>query len=518
MRRVNLLRAAYTVSLLTLVSRITGLMREVLIARYFGASAWTDAFNVAFRLPNLLRRLFAEGAFSQAFIPILAASRERDTPQANQRLLDDVSTALAWILVGVSALGVLGAPLLVWLTASGLHPMAFDAATWMTRLMFPYAGIISLVALSAGILNTWKHFTVPSLTPALLNLSVIGTAILLHRSMHPPVYALAVGVVIGGVLQLAVQLPALRRYAVMPRLHLNFRAAWRSPGVRRVVQQMLPASLSVSVAQVSLVINTQIASHLRPGSVSWLAYADRLMEFPTALLGVALGSVLLPSLSRAHASADTARYSSLLDWGLRLCLVLALPAALALGLFATPLVAILFNYGHFNAHDVAQTTLALRAYGVGLLGLVSVKILAPGFYARQDIRTPVRMAIIVLVFTQLLNVVFVPRLQHAGLALAISCGALLNAGLLLRGLWRRGSFRAQPGWPAFALRVGLAQLPLALILDWGARQLPWLRWPGAHADLVRLGSAFGLLAAAALAYFAALALLGLRPAHFRHHE
>ncbi len=518
MGRVNLLRAAWTVSLLTLVSRITGLMREVLIARYFGASAWTDAFNVAFRLPNLLRRLFAEGAFSQAFIPILAASRENDTREDNQRLLDDVSTALAWILAGVSLLGVLGAPLLVLLTASGLHPAAFDAATWMTRLMFPYAGIISLVALSAGILNTWKHFTVPALTPALLNLSVITAAILLHRSMHPPVYALAVGVMVGGVLQLAVQLPALRRYAAVPRLHLDFRAAWRSPGVRRVVKQMLPASLSVSVAQVSLVINTQIASHLRPGSVSWLAYADRLMEFPTALLGVALGSVLLPSLSRAHAAGDATRYSSLLDWGLRLCLVLALPAAIALGVFATPLVSILFNYGHFDAHDVVQTTLALRAYGVGLLGLIGVKILAPGFYARRDIRTPVKMAVIVLVCTQLLNLVLVPRLEHAGLALAISCGALLNSGLLLHGLWRRGSFHAQPGWAGFASRVLLAQLPLGLILGWGAARLPWLHWPGAHADLLRLASAFGLLGAAAAAYFIALALLGLRPGHFRHSE
>ncbi len=515
---MNLLRAAYTVSLLTLVSRITGLAREVLIARYFGASAWTDAFNVAFRLPNLLRRLFAEGAFSQAFIPILAASRARDSAQDNQRLIDDVATALAWILAGVSLLGVLGAPLLVLLTASGLHPKAFDAATWMTRLMFPYAGIISLVALSAGILNTWKHFTVPSLTPALLNLSVIATAILLHSTMHPPVYALAVGVVIGGLLQLAVQIPALRRHAVLPRLHLDFFAAWRSPGVRRVVQQMLPASLAVSVAQVSLVINTQIASHLQPGSVSWLAYADRLMEFPTALLGVALGSVLLPSLSRAHASADAMHYSSLLDWGLRLCLLLALPAAIALGLFATPLVAILFNYGHFNAADVEQTTRALRAYGVGVLGLIAVKILAPGFYARQDIRTPVKMAIIVLVCTQLLNLVFVPRLQHAGLALAISCGALLNACLLLHGLWRRGSFRPRAGWGAFAGRVLAAQLPLALILGWGALQLPWLDWQGSYPRLERLGAAFALLLAAALAYLGTLALLGLRPRQFLHHE
>jgi putative peptidoglycan lipid II flippase len=515
---VNLLKAAYTVSLLTLVSRITGLLREVLVARYFGASAWTDAFNVAFRLPNLLRRLFAEGAFSQAFIPILAQSREHDTPEANRKLVDDVAPALAWILAAVSVVGVLLAPILIFLTASGLHPAAFDAAVWMTRLMFPYAGLISLVALSAGILNTWKHFTIPSLTPALLNLSVIVAAIALHRVMHPPVYALAVGVMAGGILQLALQWPALRRYAVVPRIHMNALAAWHSPGVSRVVRQMLPASMAVSVAQVSLVINTQIASHLQPGSVSWLAYADRLMEFPTALLGVALGSVLLPSLSRAHAAGDPERYSKLLDWGLRLTLLLALPSAVALGVFAKPLIAILFNYGHFNGFDLDQTTTALRAYGLGLLGLVGVKILAPGFYAKRDVRTPVKLAIIVLVGTQAMNALFVPWLAHAGLALAISCGALLNAAMLLRGLRRRGSYRPEPGWAMFAAKVLLALLPLALILFWGAEHFPWAHWSGSAAHWKRLGAAFGLMAAASAAYFLALALLGMRPSQFRHRE
>ena len=515
---MNLLKAAYTVSLLTLVSRITGLLREVLVARFFGASAWTDAFIVAFRLPNLLRRLFAEGAFSQAFIPILAQSRAQDSPEANRKLIDDVATALAWILAAVSLLGVIVAPLLVLLTASGLHPQAFDAAVWLTRLMFPYAGLISLVALSAGILNTWKHFTISSLTPALLNLSVITAAILLHRVMHPPIYALAVGVMAGGVLQLALQWPALRRYAVLPRIHMNFLAAWRSPGVKRMVKLMLPASLAVSVAQVSLVINTQIASHLQPGSVSWLSYADRLMEFPTALLGVALGSVLLPSLSRAHAADDAERYSKLLDWGLRLTLMLALPSAVALSVFAKPLIALLFNYGHFNGFDVDQTTAALRAYGLGLLGFVGVKILAPGFYAKRDVRTPVKLGIIVLLGTQALNIVFVPWLAHAGLALAISCGALLNAALLLRGLCKRGSYAPEPGWSLFAFKVALAQLPLALILLWGASHFAWVDWNGSAAHLIRLATAFGLLTAAALSYFTALALLGLRPRQFLHHE
>ncbi|OIQ74713.1 putative peptidoglycan biosynthesis protein MurJ [mine drainage metagenome] len=512
---MNLLKAASTISLLTLSSRITGLLREIMVASYFGASAWTDAFNVAFRLPNLLRRMFAEGAFSQAFVPLLSQTRQTKTPEQTQELIDQVSTALFWILAGISALGVLLAPVLVWLTASGLHPAAFDAAVWMTRLMFPYAGLISLVALSAGILNTWKHFAIPAVTPALLNLAVIGAAIALHRLVHPPIYALAIGVMIGGVLQLAVQWPALRKYAVIPRFRLSFLKAWRSEGVHRVVKQMLPASLSVSVAQVSIVINTQIASHLHPGSVSWLAYADRLMEFPTALLGVALGSVLLPSLSRACATDDTAKYSTLLDWGLRLTLLLALPSAVALLLFAQPLVSMLFNYGRFDHADVLATTSALRAYGIGLIGLIGVKILAPGFYARQDLRTPVKMALIVLVATQLMNLLFVPWLGHAGLALAISLGALLNASLLFWGLRRRDMFQPQPGWARYAGKVLLAQLPLAALLAWGAMTLPWSR---VHGDLARLGMGLGLLGSGAILYFVSLRLLGFRLRQFMHSE
>lgn len=512
---MNLLKAASTISLLTLTSRITGLVREIMVATYFGASAWTDAFNVAFRLPNLLRRMFAEGAFSQAFVPLLSQTRQTKTPEQTQELIDQVSTALFWILAAISLLGVLLAPVLVWLTASGLHPEAFDAAVWMTRLMFPYAGLISLVALSAGILNTWKHFAVPAVTPALLNLAIIGAAVAFHKLVHPPIHALAIGVMIGGVAQLAVQWPALRKYAVVPRLRLSFLKAWRSEGVHRVVKQMLPASLSVSVAQVSIVINTQIASHLHAGSVSWLAYADRLMEFPTAILGVALGSVLLPSLSRASATQDVAKYSTLLDWGLRLTLVLALPSAIALLIFAQPLVSMLYNYGRFDHADVLATTSALRAYGIGLIALIGIKILAPGFYARQDLRTPVKIALVVLVCTQLLNLLFVPWLGHAGLALAISIGALLNASLLFRGLRKRGMFQPQPGWGLYAGKVALAQVPLAGVMLWGAVALPWDR---AHGDLLRLVMGLGLLAGSALLYFATLRLLGFRLRQFMHSE
>jgi len=301
---VSLFKAASTVSLLTLVSRITGLVRDLLMASVFGVSGLTDAFNVAFRIPNLLRRLFAEGAFSQAFVPVLARSRASAGDAATRTLIDAVATALAWVLVATSVLGVLAAPLLVWALASGLDAASFDAGVLMTRWMFPYIGCMSLVALSAGILNTWRHFAVPAATPVLLNLAMIAAAgwgaPWFGRIGIEPIYAMAAGVMGGGVLQLAVQGPALARLGLLPRMGVSLarlRAAWRDAGVRQVLGLMLPALLGVGVAQLSLLINTQIASHLAVGSVTWLFYADRLMEFPTALLGVALGVVLTPQLA-----------------------------------------------------------------------------------------------------------------------------------------------------------------------------------------------------------------------------
>jgi putative peptidoglycan lipid II flippase len=511
---MSLLRSASVVSALTLASRITGLVREQLIAAAFGASSATDAFQVAFRIPNLLRRLFAEGAFSQAFVPILAASRTTHGDEATQTLIDAVATVLLWALVGVCALGVVGAPVLVWGMASGLPAEAQASATVMTRLMFPYIGCMSLVALSAGILNSWKRFAVPAATPVLLNLSVIAAAWLLAPRFPqwgiPSVYALAVGVMLGGLLQLGVQLPALRRVGVMPRLGFTvgaFRRAWAHEGVHRILRQMAPALLGVSVAQLSLLVNTQIASHLRPGSVSWLTYADRLMEFPTALLGVAMGVVLLPQLSAAQAKGDTERYSALLDWGLRLVVLLALPCALALLVFPQPLVAILYHYGAFTAEDVRQTVIALMGYGAGLMGLVAIKVLAPGFYAKQDIRTPVRIAITVLVLTQGLNVVFVPWLGHAGLALSIGLAALVNATWLLIGLRQRGSYQPSPGWLGFGLRVVAGCAVMAAGLAWAAQAIDWIglrAQPG-----VRVAVLAGVLAAAAGVYFGVLRLAGL---------
>ena len=510
---MSLFKAASTVSLLTLVSRITGLLRDLLMASVFGVNGLTDAFNVAFRIPNLLRRLFAEGAFSQAFVPVLARSRASVGDAATRTLIDAVATALAGVLLLISVPGIIAAPLLVWALASGLEPASLDAGVLMTRWMFPYIACMSLVALSAGVLNTWRHFAVPAATPVLLNLAMIVAAWLgapwFGRLGIEPIYALAAGVMAGGVLQLAVQVPALARLGLLPRIGLSLarmRAAWRDAGVRQVLGLMLPALLGVGVAQLSLLINTQIASHLAVGSVTWLFYADRLMEFPTALLGVALGVVLTPQLAAARASGDAARYSYMLDWGLRLVVLLALPCAVALGVFATPLMAALFHHGRFSGTDVERSAFALAMYGIGLVGLVAVKVLAPGYYASLDIRTPVRIAVAVLLITQLFNVLFVPFLQHAALTLSIGLGALVNALWLLVGLVRRGHYRPGPGWRRFGAQTVAASALLGAFLLWAARHFDWLHlptWP-------RVGLLAGVLALAALIYFGALAATGLR--------
>ena len=514
---MNLLKAASAVSLLTLVSRVTGLVREQLIAASFGASAATDAFNVAFRIPNLFRRLFAEGAFSQAFVPLLAATRARDGDPATHELIDAVATVLAWVLLTTCIVGVAAAPLLVWAMGSGLQ--RFDIAVVMTRWMFPYIGFMSLVALAGGVLNTWKRFAVPAVAPVLLNLCVIaaawwGSPALAQRGIEP-IFALAGGVMLGGVLQLAAMLPALAAVGCLPRIGLLPGAivrAWRHPGVGRVLRQMAPALLGVSVAQISLLINTQIASHVAVGAVSWLTYADRLMEFPTALLGVALGVVLLPQLSAAQARQDAAAFSGMLDWGLRLVLLLTLPCALALLLFPQGLVSVLYHYGAFDADDVSMTVLALRGYGVGLLGLVAIKVLAPAFYARQDIRTPVKIAVGVLLATQALNVLLVPWLGHAGLALSIGVGALVNAALLLGGLLRGGVYQAQPGWLRFAACVVLANAVLGGALLWAARSIDWIGLQAHWAQ--RAGAVAAVLVGVAVLYFGVLLACGLRPRQF----
>ena len=508
-------------SLWTLLSRITGLAREILMATLFGAGAMTDAFNVAFRIPNLFRRLFAEGAFSQAFVPSLAASRAQHGEEATTALIDRVATLLAWVLVATCVLGVLAAPLLVWAMASGLKqdPRGYDAAVVMTRIMFPYIGFMSMVALSSGILNTWRRFAAPAATPVLLNVAMIGAAWLLAPWFKScgiePIYAMGVGVMVGGILQLAVQVPVLLHMHLLPRIGVNWAAvkdAWNDPATRAIARLMLPALLGVSVAQISLLINTQIASHLATGSVSWLTYADRLMEFPTAMLGVALGVVLMPQLSAARAANDGQKYSDMLDWGLRMVVLLSVPCAVALLTFSQPLVATLYHYGKFSPSDVQQTSLALMGWGVGLVGIVAIKVLAPGYYANQDIKTPVRIAIVVLVVTQLLNFVFVPLFQQAGLSLSIGLGAMINAMWLLIGLLRRKSYRPLEGWGRFVLQVLAASALLAIYLMWAQHAFDWIAL-GAQA-FQRMGLMAAVLLGAVVLYLGATWAAGLNLREF----
>lgn len=516
MLNMNLLRALTTVSGFTLLSRILGFARDLVIARIFGAGVATDAFFVAFRLPNLLRRLFAEGAFSQAFVPILAEYRRHKSEAETRTLISRCATLLGLIVFLLSVLAILAAPWLIQLTAPGFARDAdkFALTVSLTRITFPYIFFMSLVALAGGVLNTWSRFAIPAATPILLNLSFIAMALFAAPFFEQPVYALAWAVFLGGALQLLLQIRPLWRLGMLPRFSLRP----DDEGVRRILRLMLPAVLGVSVAQVSLIINTVFASFLRDGSVSWLYYADRLMEFPAGLLGAALGTILLPGLSKLHAEARSAQFSALLDWGLRLALLLSLPAALALAMLATPLISTLFQHGAFSASDVLHTRAALIAYSVGLAGMIAVKILAPGFYARQDIKTPVRFAIITLILTQLMNLLFVFGLPHIGfaahigLALSIGLAALFNASLLLRAILRQQRYTPQPGWGKFLLQLAAALFALGLALHFASGDMQaWLE-ASARERITHLAA---LVALGMAVYFAALAACGFRLRHFR---
>ncbi|MGV2836347.1 murein biosynthesis integral membrane protein MurJ, partial [Pseudomonas shirazensis] len=366
---------------------------------------------------------------------------------------------------------------------------------------------ISLSSLAGAILNTWNRFAVPAFTPTLLNVAMIAFALLLTPYFEQPIMALAWGVLAGGLAQLLYQLPALKKIGmlVLPRLNL------RDSGVWRVLKQMLPAILGVSVSQISLIINTIFASFLVAGSVSWMYYADRLMELPSGVLGVALGTILLPTLAKTYANRDRHEYSRILDWGLRLCFLLVLPCTLALAILAEPLTVSLFQYGKFSAFDAAMTQRALIAYSVGLLAIILIKVLAPGFYAQQNIRTPVKIAIFTLISTQLLNLVLVGPLAHAGLALAISIGACLNAGLLYWRLRRQDLFQPQPGWARFLLKLILAVSLMSAVLLLGMHYMPAWEEGGMLERFLRLGA---LIGAGVVTYFGCLFACGLRPRQF----
>lgn len=469
----TLFKSTSVVASMTLLSRILGFVRDIIAARIFGATAAVDAFYIAFKIPNFMRGLFAEGSFSTAFIPTLAEYKQTKSQQEVAAFIAHITGVLGFILLVVSIAGILGSKGLVTLFAPGLDPYRFQLAGEMLRVTFPYLMLISLTALAGAILNCYGLFWVPAFTPALLNVCLIATAFGITHYFKVPVEAQAWGVLLAGFLQLGFQLPFLKQLNLLRKPLFN----WRDPGVQKVLKLMLPALFGSSIGQISLLLNTVFASFLVAGSVTWLYYSDRLAYFPLGVFGVALLTVILPHLSRQHAAKTPEAFSSTLNWGLRCNLLIGIPASVTMLILSGPLIVSLFHYGKFTDHDVFMTQRSVIAYSIGLQAFMLIKVLAAAFYAQQNIRTPVRIGIAALVVNMLLNVLLIMPLKHAGLALASSLSAWLNAGLLLRGLRMRGMFQWQSGWLIFTLRLLFANSVLALFLYWVAAALPvWLSW------------------------------------------
>ncbi len=497
---------------MTSLSRVLGLVRDIVFARYFGAGGLMDAFVVAFKIPNFLRRLFAEGAFSQAFVPVLSEKRSNGSQQEVKQLTDAVAGTLGGVLLLVTAIGVVAAPLLIMLFAPGFvgEDDRFELASGMLRITFPYLFLISLTALAGGILNTYSRFAIPAVTPVFLNLSLIGAAIWLSPQMEVPVTALAWGVLIGGVVQLLFQIPPLLRLGMLPRPRFR----WHDSGVRKIIKLMIPTLFGASVAQINLLLDLVIASMIAAGSMSWLYYSDRLMEFPLGVFGIALSTVILPKLSGQFAQEDQAAFNRTLDWALRLVVLIALPAAVGLFLLAEPMLVLLFQRGAFTAHDVDMAALSLMAYSLGLVGFILVKVLINGYFSRQDTRTPVKFGLVAMAANMGLNILFVGwmvldgyRAPHVGLALATAGSSLLNAWLLYRGLRNRAVYTPLTGWGRYALQVGGALAAMAAFLYWSdGLFVGWLEQPLWN----RITLLSGVIVAAAGIYFALLYLLGMR--------
>ncbi len=512
-RRPSLMASAGVVSVMTLLSRILGLVRDTVIANTFGVSAATDAFFVAFKIPNFLRRLFAEGAFSQAFVPVLAEYRIKGPHAAVQDLVDRVAGRLAFVLLLVTAVGVAAAPVIIAAFAPGFidEPVKFALAGDMLRITFPYLLLISLTAFAGGILNTYGRFGVPAFTPVLLNIAMIGAAIFLtdYMAAGREIVALAWGVLIAGALQLAFQLPYLAKINLLPRP----RRAAGHEGVRRILTLMLPAIFGVSVTHINLLLGTILASFLVTGSVTWLYTAERLTELPLGVIGIAIGTVILPSLAAKHISQSPDSFNRTLDWGLRTALLVGLPAAVAIGVMAEPLMQVLFQHGKFTAHDVARSAAALQAYSLGIMCFMMIKVLAPAYFARQDMKTPVKYGIWTLVANMVLSLLLVWPLAHVGLALASSLAAVLNVWWLYRGLRAGGSFVPQPGWGRFGTQLLLANVLMGAVVWWLCVVLA-PHFTGTLAD--RAVSLTLVVVAGMALYFATLFVLGLRPRHMRH--
>lgn len=501
----GLVKSTAVVITMTMISRVFGFIRDTVTANLFGASAAFDAFSVAFKIPNFMRRLFAEGSFSQAFVPVLSEYQKKKEHEDIQRFINAMSGTLGVVLLGVTLLGVVGAPWVVRLFAPGFATSGdrFDLAVSMLRITFPYLLLVSLTAFSGAILNTYSRFWVAAFTPVFLNLTMIAAAIWLSPHMQVPIMGLAWGVFAAGAVQLLFQWPFLRQLKLLPRPQVNF----KDPGVRRVLKLMVPALFGVSVGQVNLLIDTLFASLLAVGSVSWLYYSDRLMEFPLGVFGVAISTVILPHLSRHHAAQSERAFSLTLDWALRAVLIIGIPAAVVLAVLSGPMLSTLFQYGHFKAHDVLMARKSLTAFAIGITPFMLVKILAAGFYAKQDLRTPVRIGVIAMVANAILNVSLIWPLAHAGIALSTSLAALVNSGCLFYYLRQRGLYTPRDGWSVFGLRLLASNVVLVAFLWVGSGSMSTWLVSGA---VWRFSHLLGLLGSSVVLYFAMLWLCGIR--------
>ncbi|WP_071873206.1 murein biosynthesis integral membrane protein MurJ [Atopomonas hussainii] len=507
----GLLRSSAVVSVMTLLSRVLGMVRDMVVAAYFGSGSAADAFFVAFKIPNFLRRLFAEGAFAQAFVPVLAEYQTQRSFDEVKLLVARTAGSLGLVLSGVTLLGVAGAPVLIMLFAPGFHsePAKLAMAGEMLAITFPYLLLISLTAFCGSVLNSYGRFAVPSFTPVLLNICMIAATVGLTPYFDEPVFALAWGVFIAGIAQLLFQLPFMARLGLLAPPRWGF----KDEGVRKIMTLMLPALFGVSVSQINLLLDTVLASFLQTGSVSWLYYADRLSELPLGAFGIAIGTVILPSLSRQHASSDPKAFSKTIDWALRMVLLVGVPAALALALLAEPMIATLFFYGAMTQTAVEQSALALQAYSLGVLTFMLIKVLAPGYFARQDTKTPVRIAIICMAANMVFNLILIWPLQHVGLALATSLSAMLNTGMLLWGLRKAGVYEFAPGWGRFSLQLVSACAAMLAVVVWlNPAHAVWFDWGWQ----MRAGWMALLVVAGGAAYAGALLVTGLRPRHLRH--
>lgn len=516
-RHARLLKSTSIVGSMTLLSRISGLVREIALSHWFGAGVAMDAFVVAFRIPNLFRRFFADGAFSQAFVPIIAEYRSNRSRAEAQELIDRATGTLGLVLFMVTALGVVLAPVVVLVFASGFAEGdgRFELATDMLRFTFPYLFFVSLTALAGGILNTYRRFAVPAFTPVLLNVVLIVFAAWVAPGLERPAIGLAFGVFAAGFVQLLFQAPFLMRAGLLPRPKWG----WAHEGVNRVMKLMVPVIFGSSVAQINIMFDTWIASFLVTGSISWLYYSDRLVEFPLGVFGIALATVILPNLSDHHSTASPEAFSATLDWALRCVLLIALPAAFALAVLAEPLVTTVFFGGEFGRDDVEMVAWSLRAFAPGLVGFILVKVLSPGYFARQDTRTPVRIGVRALALGMVLNVVFVLTLlwtgwapAHAGLAAATTLSALFNATFLLTGLVDAGIYRSRPGWPRLVAGVAGACAAMLVSLYW---LLGYFENWYAMSTPSQIGAMALCVVGPALAYFAAGYIFGLRIRDFR---